>query len=151
MGWVTVAEGTSFSELQQQVADMNLPKGTKIRVLMDTNYSWLFDLAGAEWAVKPFVPDGVDLIDVYGEGGKGIVDMEADPIYLVPLLTSIARWGIITIAVGFILYTIVSFIRIMVWGPAAEGIPIALIAGLAIGIIGVLLLTRSRAPPRKGG
>jgi len=151
MGWVTVAEGTSFSELEQQVADMNLTKGTKIRVVMDTNYSWLFDLAGAELAVEPFIPDGVDLLDVYGEGGKGIVDMEADPIQLVPLLVAIATWGAITIAAGFVLYVIVSFIRVMVWGPAAEGIPIALIAGVAIGVIGLLYFTRSRAPPRKGG
>jgi len=151
MGLITVAEGTKFSELEQKVADMNLPKGTKIRAVMDTNYSWLFDLAGAEWAIKPFVPDGVDLIDVYGEGNKAIVDMEADPIYLVPLLIAIAKWGAITIAVGFVLYTIVSLIRIMVWGAEAEAIPFALIAGIAAGVIGILLLTRSRASPMRGG
>jgi len=142
--WKVVAEGVTFGELEQVVADMNLTKGTKIRVTMETSMPWLFDVAGAEWAVKPFVPEGVDLIDVYGEGSYGYADMEADPIYLLPLLTAIAKWGAIAIAVGIALAVIVSFIYVMVKVPKAAAIPVALIVGAAIGVVGLIALSRKK-------
>lgn len=148
--WIKVAEGPSLGELSPIVADMNLTKGTKIRVVMDTWMPWVFDVAGAELAFKPFVPDGLDLIDVYGEGGQGIVDMEADPAWLLASLAFIKlHWLAITIA-GFVLWAIISFITVMVKVPAIAQIPVALLIGAAVGIVGLTILA-SRSPPRRAG
>jgi len=145
--WQTVAQGTSIWNLEATVADMELPKGAKIRVVMETWAPWAFDVAGAEFIFNPFVPDGLDLIDVYGESGQGIVDMEADPAWLLAVLVFIkAHWLAITIA-GLALTAIISLITVLVKDPAAAGIPIMLIVGAAIGIIGLTLLA-SRSPPR---
>jgi len=144
--WVTVAEGTSLYNLRATVADMELPKGAKIKVVMDTWMPWLFDVAGAELLFKPFVPEGVDLIDVYGEDSQGIVDMEADPAWLVAVVAFMkAHWLAITIA-GIALTALISFITVMIKMPKAAQIPVALLVGAAIGIIGLLVLG-ARSPP----
>ncbi len=146
--WVTVAEGVSIWDLEQTVAHMELPKGTKVRVVMDTWMPWLFDVAGAELVFQPFVPEGLDLIDVYGEGGKGIVDMEADPAWLVPVVAFIkAHWIAITIA-GFVLALIISFIKIMVDVPALVAAPAWLLIGAAAAIVGLVILG-ARSPPAR--
>jgi len=142
MSWKVAAEGASFSELEQTIADMELPKGTRMRVIMDTPVSWVFDMAGAELAFKPFVPDGMELIDVYGEGGQGIVEMEADPAWLVVTLAFIkAHWLAIIIA-GFVLALIVQFIRVMIEVPAWAQPPIWLLVGAAV--IVLILATRGQ-------
>ncbi|MBU2556128.1 MAG: hypothetical protein KKF98_16885 [Bacteroidetes bacterium] len=135
MAWQTVAEGASLGELKSTVGELKLPKGSKVRVVMDTWEAWAFDAPGAELVFRPFVPDGLNLVDVWGESGKGIVEMEADPAWLLAILAFIkAHWLAIIIA-GFVLTVIVSFIRIMVEVVAAPTpIPAALI------IIGVVLL-----------
>lgn len=142
--WETVAEGVNFTQLKAVVADMELPKGSKVRVVMDTWMPWAFDVAGAELVFRPFVPDGLDLIDVYGEAGQGIVDMEADPAWLVAMLAFIkAHWLAITIA-GFVLAAIISFITVMVKVPAAAQIPIWLLVGGAIAIISLAVIGARR-------
>jgi len=116
MSWIVAAEGVSLSDLKQVVADRDLVKGTKIRAEINvaSGFGWLFDAPGAELAFLPFIPSGVDLIDVYGEGNKGIVDMEADPIGLVALLTFIkANWLAIAIA-GILLTTIILSIKLLI-------------------------------------
>jgi len=144
--WKTVAEGTNLWDLEQVVEDMELPKGTHVKVVMDTWASWAFDVAGAELAFKPFIPGGLELIDVYGERGKGIVEMEADPAWLVAVLAFMkAHWLAVTIA-GFALYTIISFIRVMIKLPAVAQIPIWLILGAAAGIVGLTIIGARRAP-----
>lgn len=146
--WQIVAEGTSIFNLESTIGQMELPKGTKIRVVMDTWAPWIFDIGGAELAFKPFIPEGLDLIDVYGEGGQGIVDMEADPAWLLAVVAFIkAHWLAITIA-GLLLATIISLITIMVKVPAVAQIPVWLIIGAAAGIVGLTLLA-SRSPPRR--
>ncbi len=148
--WQVVAQGTSLFDLESTIGQMELTKGTKIRVVMDTWAPWAFDMGGAELIFKPFIPDGVDLIDVYGEGGQGIVEVEADPIWLVAMVAFIkAHWVAITIA-GFILAAIISLITVMVKVPAVAAIPIMLIVGAALGVIGLTLLA-SRSPPRRIG
>ena len=149
--WQIVAEGVSFSDLEATVADMQLTKGTQVRVVMDTWAPWAFDIAGAELVFKPFIPDGLDLIDVYGEGSQGIVDMEADPAWLVAALAFIkAHWLAITIA-GFILTAIIMSIIVMVKVAVAPPLPIAAIAivgGLIlVGILAARSLPASRASP----
>jgi len=135
MAWRLVAEGASLAELTSTVGELKLPKGSKVRVIMDTWAAWAFDAPGAELVFSPFIPDGLNLVDVWGEGGKGIVEMEADPAWLLAILAFIkAHWLAIIIA-GFVLTVIVSFIRIMVEVVTAPTpIPAALI------IIGVVLL-----------
>ena len=142
MAWKTVAEGTSISNLEQTIADMELRKGTRIRVVMDTWAPWVFDVAGAELVFKPFVPDGLDLVDVWGESGQGIVEMEADPAWLAAVIVFIkAHWLAITLA-GLALATIISFISIIIKVPTIAQIPIWLLIGAAAGIVGLVILSR---------
>ena len=145
MAWQTVAEGINIWDLKATVADMELPKGTKVRVVMDTPVPWLFDIVGAELVFKPFIPDDLKLIDVYGENGQGIVDMEVDPAWLVATLAFIkAHWLAITIA-GIILTAIVTFIVVLIKIAVVTGIPIWvwLVAS------GALLYLLLRKPVRK--
>ena len=148
MSWVKVAEGTSLQNLQSTVADMHLPHGTQMKVILSApGYEWLFDLAGMEQVFRPFTPDGWKILDVYGESGQGIVDMEADPAWLLATLAFIkAHWLAIVIA-GIALSIIISLIVIYVNVPAVAAIPITLIVGAALGIIGLIIL--SRGPPRR--
>ena len=149
MAWQTVAEGASITELKQLVSDMELPKGSKVRVVMNTPVPWLFDVAGAELAFRPFIPDGLDLIDVYGEDDKGIVDMEADPAWLIAVLAFIkAHWLAIIIA-GFVLTVIVSFIRVMVEVATASSVFPAIYIIIAAVIVVGILLSRRKANPRR--
>jgi len=147
MAWQMVAEGVSIFELEQRVADMELPKGSKMRVIMDSPFWWVFDVAGAELVFRPFMPSGMDLIDVYGENGKGYVDMEADPAWLVATLAFIkAHWLAIIIA-GFVLTAIVSFIRIMVEVVTAPS-PI-LAALILIGVVLLAMVATRKPIPKK--
>ena len=51
--WQVVAQGTSLFDLESTIGQMELTKGTKIRVVMDTWATWAFDKGGAEWKFKP--------------------------------------------------------------------------------------------------
>lgn len=144
--WVTVAEGTNLLDLTQTVADMELIKGTKIRAVIDLTLplGWAFDVAGAELIFQPFMPEGVDLVDVYGEGSKGYVDMEADPVWLVAFLAFLkAHWLAITIA-GLALTAIIAFITILVKFPVVAQVPIWLILGAVAGVA-LLVVVGTRA------
>ena len=148
MGWVTVAQGTSLSDLSAVVEDMELPSGTRVKVVMDLELpvAWAFDVAGAEHIFRPFVPDGLHLIDVYGEGSKGIVEMEANsPALFVVVAFLKAHWLALSIA-GFALAFLVSLIIISIKVPAIAQIPIWLLVGAAGGILGLVYLSS-----RKGG
>ena len=148
--WQIVAQGTSIFDLESTIGQMELIKGTKVRVVMDTWASWAFDVAGAELVFQPFVPEGLDLIDVYGESGQGIIDMEADPAWLLAVVAFIkAHWIAITIA-GFLLAAIISLITVMVKVPTIAQIPVVLVIGIAVGVVGLTLLA-SRSPPRRVG
>jgi len=124
---------------------MELPKGTKVKVTMETWAPWAFDIAGAELIFQPFVPDGLDLIDVYGEGNQGIVDLEADPAWLVATLAFIkAHWLAITLS-GLALATLITYIIVMINVPAIAQIPVTLLVGAAVGIVGITLLAARRS------
>lgn len=139
--WQVVAEGTNIWDLQAVVADMELTKGSKLKVVMDLKLplGWAFDVAGAELIFKPFVPAGMTLVDVYGEGSQGIVEMEADPAWLVAVLVFIkAHWLAITIA-GLILTAIIASIIVLVKIAVAPALPIAALAiGGGLALIGIL-------------
>ncbi len=97
---------------------------------------------------KPFIPDGVALIDVYGEGSQGIVEMEADPAWLLAVLAFIkAHWLAITIA-GFVLTAIIASIIVLVKIAVAPALPIAAIAiGGGLALIGILAALSMKKPP----
>jgi len=139
--WQVVAEGTNIWDLSSTVGELELPKGSRLKVVMDLKLplGWAFDIAGAELIFKPFVPDGMELVDVYGEGSQGIVEMEADPAWLLAALVFIkAHWLAITIT-GLFLTAIIATIIVLVKISVAPALPIAAIAiGGGLALIGVL-------------
>lgn len=145
MEWQEVAKGTNIWDLESTVGELKLSKGSKLRVIIDLKLplGWAFDMAGAELIFKPFIPDGMTLIDVYGEGSQGIIDMEADPAWLLAILAFIkAHWLVIMIA-GFVLTAIIASIIILVKIAIAPTLPVAAIAivgGLVL--MGILLARR---------
>lgn len=167
--FTTVAQGTSFQDLAQVVGEMHLKPGSEIRIQMNLKgpFEWLFDVGGAELAFAPFVPDGLELVDVWGADGKGwalmrvsngisrIAASAAAPVGIaavpVVVLSGIlafirARWLSIIIA-GFVLATIVSFIIISV--RVATETPTMLWVGVAA-IVGIAALAYySRAGPAR--
>lgn len=142
--WQTVAEGAHFWDIKQLVADRELPKGTKIRVVLDTpGFDWLFDMVGAELVFLPVVPKGMDLVDVWGENGQGIVEMEADPAHLGAIILGLPVWAWLLLGL-FTLAAIVAFIVVMVKVPAIAQIPFWLVIGAAAGIVGLVLISERK-------
>lgn len=143
--WIIAAEGTSIWDLESTVGELSLPKGSRIKVVMDLRLplGWAFDMAGAESLFKPFAPGGTKVIDVYGEGSTGIVEMEADPVWLLGFLAFIkAHWIAIMIA-GFVLTVIIMSIIVLVKIAVAPALPIAAIAIIgALAIGGIILVGR---------
>lgn len=148
MAWQTVAEGTNLLNLRSTIGEMELPKGTRMKVIMDLKVpvGGMFNLAVADWLGRPFVPDGMEFIDVYGSGSQGVIEMEADPAWLLAVVAFIkAHWIALTIA-GFVLWAIVSLITISVKAPALVQAPFWLIAGAALGVVGIIMLGRRKSP-----
>lgn len=149
MSWQVVAQGNSIESLEQ-IKNISLPVGSKVRAKIESPVAWLFDMAGAELAFRPFTPDGLELIDVYAEGGAGYVDYDvigsgvssisgggisAIGVVLTGILAFIrAHWVAITIA-GFLLTSIVASIIILVKlavAPVDMVVPLAIIGGFVI-------------------
>lgn len=151
MTWKTVAEGRDFDSLRQLVGDMELKKGTRVKVEMEVPWYAVpaFDLAGAEWPARLLVPEGMDLVDVYGANGKGVILMEADPARLVAVLGFIVTYkyallitiGLITVAIA----AIVMAVRVSIEVPAVvQPFFWLAVAGVAaVGLIGVGALRRT--------
>jgi len=141
MEWKVGAEGTNIWDLESTVGQLELPKGSQIRGVMDLNLplGWAFDVAGAELIFQPFIPDGVTLVDVYGEGSQGIIEMESDPAWLLAVLAFIKdHWVALGIA-GFILAAIIATIIVLVKISVAPAFPTAAIAiGGGLALIGIL-------------
>lgn len=153
MAWQVVGEGASLSDLDAIVGDMELSKGTRVRVVMDLKVpiGWAFDVWGAELIFNPFVPDGMEMVDVYGEGSQGIIEMEADPVWLVAMLTFIrTHWIAITIA-GFVLAAVILFIRVAVEVPTMIAFPFLIAAGVVAAVIGVTVVSRYLKGEKEGG
>lgn len=147
MEWQVVAEGTNIWDLESTVADMELPKGSQIKVIMDLKLplGWAFDVAGAELIFQPFIPEGTTLVDVYGEGSQGIIEMEVDPAWLLPVLAFIkAHWVALTIA-GFLLTAIIASIIVLAKITVAPALPVAAIAiGGGLALIGILVAVAAK-------
>lgn len=147
MEWEVAAEGTNIWDLASTVGELELAKGSKVKVVMDLKVpvGGMFNLAVADWLAGRFVPDGLVFVDAYGEGSQGIIEFEADPARLLAVLAFIkAHWLAITIA-GFLLTAIVIAIIVMVKIAVAPTLPIAAIAiGGGLALIGILALTKKR-------
>lgn len=115
--WVKAAQGTSPDKLRALIADRELEKGTPVRWILDFKVPGIartMDLWGAEAIFRPFVPPGLDLVDVYEKGGQGYVEMKADPAWLLAVVGFVkAHWLGIAIA-GFVIATVVKLITMWV-------------------------------------
>lgn len=139
--WQVVAEGTNIWDLASTVGELELRKGSKIKVVMDLKVpvGGLFNLAVADWLAARFVPDGLVFIDAYGEGSQGIIEMEADPAWLLAILAFMkAHWLALTIT-GLLLTAIIAAIIVLVKIAVAPALPVAAIAiGGGLALIGIL-------------
>lgn len=142
MPWQVVAEGRTFGELRAKVANREFGKGTRLRLEMTgpPGLGPAFDLA-PNWVFP--APDGTDVVDIWGEGAsKGVVELEADPVWLVALLSFVkAHWVglLIGVGAGFVLGLVVTQLRLLADLPKAA---------LGIGIILVVLLVLSALKPK---
>jgi len=150
MAWVTVAESDRIETLGDDLTtDIELPKGTKVRFVMDLRLpvGSAFSLPGAEYIFRPFMPDGIDLIDVYGSGSQATIECEADPAFLLAALAFIkAHWlaiGLITIGITLglaaLIYTIRCDVDKPIFGDWATIVKWGAIG--VLGIFGIKLLT----------
>lgn len=131
--WVKVAEGNSFDNLRQLVADQELPPGTLIQCEFDTRFPSYFDLPGNEWIFQSKAPPGCKVLDVWGEGpiwpwatGHGYVKMIVEEeavsggvskhVGLFPAIGVVIGWIAshwLAILIATVLITLlISFIRI---------------------------------------
>lgn len=132
MAWEVLAQG-SFEEFQAYEPQINLPKGTKMRLEIDTS-PWpvapLANLWGAEWVAQKLLDDsGAEVKDVYGQGWtKVIVDMEADPVWVPFVIIAIAS---ILVIAG--LAYLIKEIRLLAEKvtPVVLGTTVVIVAGIA--------------------
>ena len=145
MAWTVAAKGTSFSDLSATIQDLELPKGTKMKVVIDLTVpvGGMFNWAVADWIAEKATPDGMIFVDAYGDGSQGIVEMKSDPAFLLAVLAFIkAHWVALVIA-GFFLYLIIKLIQVLIevavkfpdiWIPIAIG----------LALLGVYYLTKKK-------
>ena len=137
--WTTVAQGAHFWDIKQTVADMDLPRGTRVRIVMDApGMDRLFDAAGAELVFKPVIPKGTRLIDVWGENGKGIVELEAEGVWIAAVVAGLPVWAWLILG-GITLLALVSLIVVMVRIPK-PAIPYTLIIIVAAALAAIVLI-----------
>ncbi len=156
MAWELAAQGT-LENMQPLVANRELTKGVRARLILEIDpwyYAPVFNLAGMEQAFKDRVPPGMAIIDVSGEWldesdgkhGYAYIDMEADPIFLAPLIGFIvANWPYIVaaggvIVVGVLLYFIVHEARLFVEtvipsGPARNILGYIVVGGIGLAVV----------------
>lgn len=147
MAWKLLAQSDSIETLGDDVIeDMELPKGTRVRVTMDFKLpvGYFFDLPGAEYIFRPMMPEGIDLIDVHSNGAWGaIVEGVVDPAGLLAALAFIkVHWlgiSIVTILGTFALTALILAIKL-----SADIKPFVNIAKIVkwsvIGVIGVMTI-----------
>lgn len=150
MRWIKAAEAHSFEELELLVADRELQKGEQVKVFFDFKVPGVakaFDAWGAEQVFSPFIPEGMDLVDVYEEEGKGVVLLEADPAWLVAVLLFIkSHWLALTIG-GVILAVAIAAIVIFI---KVEGNMTMFWLIVGLGVVGIALIgfaLMKRGPP----
>lgn len=142
MAWTLVAQGNNFDDLSSTIGEIYLPKGAKLRTEMTFGVPVVWhamNLPGVHYLFKPFVPEGMDLVRVYGEDGKGFVEMESDPAWLLAVLAFIKKTWFSIIIAGFVIGVVITMIRIFALIP--QTIPhIPPIAWIALAGVGIALL-----------
>jgi len=153
--WVKVAEGTSFDDLHSLVADRELRKGTRVKCVMETHLPG----AAAAFNIAPNwgwpAPEGMSVVDIWGEGGilgsTGVVEMEADPAWLLAVFAFIkAHWVAIAIA-ATVLGLIITGIAIWVLGAEVILDIFKWGAILVVAVSGVYLVGSFVGGKRSGG
>lgn len=141
----TVAEAGSFEELDKVLPQLEIPKGAKVRFVMELNapVAPAFDLPGAEIIFGGAMPEGLELIDVYGEGwSTAVVEAESDPVHLAAIGTFlVAHWlGLSLAAIGIMvaLGFLITSIRIDAT-EVAEALP-ETAKWIAVGLGGIALI-----------
>jgi len=145
MAWTLLAQSDSIETLGDDVIeDMELPKGTRVRVTMDLilPVGYFFNLPGAEYIFRPFMPEGVELIDVHSNGAWGaIVEGVVDPAWLLAVLGFIkVHWlaiSLITIGITFALSELIKSIRFNGDVPSLAANIATIVKWGAIGAVGV--------------
>jgi len=158
MAWVTVAEGPALGELRATVEDFELAKGTPLRAVIDLKVPVgpIFDVAGAELVFKSWAPEGMVVTDVHSEEStKAVVEMKADPAWLLAVVAFIkAHWVAILIS-GLALAALVAFIKLeapeeFVKG-IAKGIQWGAVALIAFVVLAALGTVKKALPGRSKG
>jgi len=141
--WTVIAQGSleEFQAAQPEIGE--LPKGTKLKLEIDTS-PWpvapLADLWGAEWVAERVLNEaGAEIVDVEGVSWtKIIVWMKADPAWVMPLIYTIAAI-LVTAGLAYIVHEIkLSFEK------APLGMSLLSIAAIASGAFLIYALVRRR-------
>lgn len=140
--YFTVATANSFEELKEIMPRLEVPKGERVRFVMELNLpvAPLFDLAGAEFIFEAVMPEGLTLIDVYGEGWRtAVIECEADPVWL-PAVGAflLLHWKALSLlAIGIMLALGFLILTIRVDVTKAVEVAPEVLKWLAIGLFGV--------------
>ena len=145
MAWIKIATGTKPDNVQAVTAIKDLPKGTKFRYDIETDwlpFGPLADLVGAEFIAELFV-HGADVTSVSGPSWNKIrINCVSDPISVIGAILALA-------ALGVLAYMIT---KIEIFADIADAPPetmkwTAYAIGGVMGICGIYLLyTLARRP-----
>ena len=151
--WTVVAEGATIDGLQATVPNFDLPSGTPVKFTMSLNMpvAFLFDAAGVDSLFS--LPEGLNMVDVHGEGWSTVVvDAKANSPTLAAVLAWVAAHWVAILIGGFILWALVSLIKMTAY--IAEMIPVDWLKWAVLGAalyFGYQAIsggrTKKRAPP----
>ena len=137
LGWKTIAEGESLSDLHSTGVVEKLPHNTPFDIELTPMWGFLSnlgDVAGAEWAAARFLEAGAIVVDVEGKDSKIIIHCRANAVQMIPLILAIA-------AVFATLAFLITSIKVSAPIAGAMGIIGAVAIGAAI-ILAVYLAYR---------
>jgi hypothetical protein len=132
-----IAVVTNLASLKNVFTNIQLQSGDRVRLKIDviSPFGYLFNLAGAELAFSPLMPDHMNLVDVWGEGNSGYIEMEATSPPLAAVLGFIAdNWLGVAIA-GVVLGTILIAISVSIKiGQADPNFTVGMVAAAAVAV-----------------
>jgi|GEM_PF-6636905 hypothetical protein len=133
--YVEIATVTSLADLKNVVTNYHLRRGDRVLLKFDVQapFGTIFDVAGAELAFSPLMPDHMNLIDVWGEYDAGYVEMEATSPPLAAVLGFIANNWLGIVIAGVVIATIIIAITISLKiAQANPNATVAIVAAAAI-------------------
>jgi len=144
-----VATVTSLASLKNVITDYHLQAGDRVHLKIDviSPMGYVFNVAGAENVFRPLMPDHMTLIDVWGEGDSGYVEMQATSPPLAAVLTFIGNNWLNIILAGVALSAIIVLITVTLKTVAGvASLPNLVVAGAAL--LALIFIIKER---RKGG